>query len=404
MRLITPTINLTLNDLIRIKAGQRVVMACAAASALHKYLHKHAPQVALRVSGLVHYSHPYQGQDLNGKRLLAWRGAGWGDQFVWAGLLRILKTRYPRAEIALLCNPKIYPFWKEAEAELPFSVYYEPCSFEDWKSYDYHLVGEGLVEDDQEPDQPNIWDGHLRLAGIAPASVAPELKRPLVPILPAWRNAAAAWLQKTVGRDSDHDHAVGKRTGSESRPTIVWQLSASTPIRSYPPDQTRRALALLAKRLPEADILVASTPRELAAYRIRPTPAAPYHLCVDVPFQTVLALVERADLIICPDSAIGHAAAAFGRPCVSLWSSFHPDDRVRYYPTHRPIYRAVNCGPCHVHESSPQAKGCPLATSRHARHCRGLAAIPPGKIVAAALAALSPTPARKPPKRNRKES
>jgi len=427
MRLVTAPIDLNLNDAVRVPAGARVVMANVAAAALEKVLRLKARgnQQVMRCSGLAHYSHPYHGQDLNGKSILAWRGMGWGDQFVWAGLLRIIKRLYPEARIALLCNPRIYPFWHEAESELPFEVFYEPCSLSDWQGYDYHLVGEGLVEDDQEPDQPNIYDGHLAFAGIRPDGIPPEWKRPLVPLLPAWRNAAAVWLQQAGappphprrGNSSPRTSPLvfaaprvhGAANGANDiegsgesltprppeaspRPLILWQLAASTPIRSYPPEQTRKALDLLATRLPNATIIVTGSPKEALARGLRPArphrPGTPY-LCIGEPFTTVLALVSMVDLVICPDSALGHAAAAFGRPCVSLWSSFHPAERVKYYPTHLPLYRPVNCGPCRAHERGPEAKGCPLARRGGSPYCRGLAAITPSQIVAAARAALS---------------
>jgi ADP-heptose:LPS heptosyltransferase len=236
----------------------------------------------------------YCGQDLAGRQLLAWRGCGVGDQLVFAGVLRILKRRYPSARIDYYCHPRTMEIWAGVP-DLPFAMWPEPIAFDDWQANDYHLVGEGLCEGDREPDQPNVWDAHLRYAGLDPAAVPLREKRPLVPLAAADRCAAAEWL-------ASRDLAAGR--------VLLWQLAASTPIRSVAPRTTARCLAALSAAFPRAAIVVVGTHRDEPVYAVPQAPNIwPVH---DLPISTVFALVERADCLVCPDSCLSHVAGAFG--------------------------------------------------------------------------------------------
>lgn len=70
-------------------------------------------------------------------------------------------------------------------------------------------------------------------------------------------------------------------------------------------------------------------------------------------FRMHVPLIERASLLICPDSSFGHLAACFPHvPVISLWGVFHPDNRVKYYGNHYPLHNFDVCrwAPCHNHE------------------------------------------------------
>ena len=169
----------------------------------------------------------------------------------------------------------------------------------------------------------------------------------------------------------------------------MWQVGASTPLRGYPPEATRAAIALLAKRLPQARIVLVASDKVLAEYAPLPLVGENVVACVGQPLRTVFALALQAACIVAPDSMLGHVAGGLGVPCVGLWSSFHPADRVKYYPGHVPLYHPVDCSPCRIHECGEQKPGCPKPTGPW---CKGLAAIEPGRIVDAVLSVLSAPP------------
>jgi hypothetical protein len=330
-----------------------------------------------RVSGMGHYRRPYFGHNLDGKRLLMWRGCGIGDQLVWAGLAAILKDRFPRAEIVNYCYPlHCRELWAgAAPGSLSFEPREEPIPFEDWRDFDYHLVGEDLCEADQERDQPDIWTGHLLAAGLDPKTVPAEQCRPLVSIRTEDVRGAAHWLGSRGLRTDPWGHLAG------GRPLILWQLAASSPIRSWRPDLSLAALTLLCRDLPGAVVAVTGRTEDLGAY---PLPEADNLWCATgLPIRTVFALADTAACIVAPDSCLGHAAAALGRPCVSLWGSFLPGDRVGTYPTHRPLVGRTACSPCRTHEKSAATQGCPRCQSgeRTVPYCEALAQIDPEAVV-----------------------
>jgi hypothetical protein len=173
-------------------AGVPVVLPLYAAASLAGVLQA-AGKPAARVSQMGHYTRPYCGQDLAGKRLLAWRGCGVGDQLVFAGCLAYLATRYPSARLDLVCDPRIAGgIWAGAE-NLPFNVLAEPITLAAWDAYDYHWICNGHCDGDHEPNQPDIWSGHLRSIGHdnAPASA----RFPLLPQSAAWTARAREFAE-----------------------------------------------------------------------------------------------------------------------------------------------------------------------------------------------------------------
>jgi len=333
-----------------------------------------------RVSGMGHYTRPYFGQDLNGKRLYAKRGCGVGDQMIFAGMLQILKQRYPDAEIDFCVAPQLWEaLWSDMDPDaLGFRFIAEPTLFSDFREYDYHLIGEFLCEADAEPDQPDIWTGHLQFAGIDPASVPQERRKPVVPRSHAGDMQAAALM-----RDVRVRHGF-------SAPVILWQLAASSRIRSYRPDLTRRALDLIRTEIPEAVIIITGTDEQITRYEIDLDGNMLTTAGCDL--RAVCALIaNRVDVVVCPDSCLGHVCGRYDTPCVSLWSSFLPTDRVGSYSSHRPVTGEIECSPCRCHQRGRIDQGCPLTgEDPHANpYCAGLANITPEEIVSNVMEALS---------------
>lgn len=384
MKIITTTEAFCQPQVMDLQPGERVVVPDWVAYGVRDRL----GASKVRISGAGSYTRHYCGQDLDGKTLIARRGHGLGDQLVFSGILRLLKLRYPQARIIFCVHPGMIGIWGARDKDAPYKQYYqlagECIPWAEWQAADYHLIGEDLVESNCEPDQPNIWDLHLAWAGIDPATVQDRDKRP-VPMLTARAAAMAqAWL----------DIQPAARAGCH--PIILWQLASSSTIRSYPPEQTRRALALLADSAPQAMIIPTGTKADAATYTDLPERAniAPH---VGGYFHDIIGLLEHpaTALLICPDSCFGHLAAAGPHlpPVLSLWGSFLPQDRVSYYPNHYPLVGGGTCSVCRAHDPDEPPYGCP----RFGGYCRAVANIAPEDIVAQALEIITrnPQPATK---------
>ena len=364
MRLVTLSQEFQYSPGLRVPAGLRVVMpdhACRACRAMAA-----ADKCDIRISGIGNYVRPYCGQDLTGKTLCVWRGAGIGDHFVWSGLLAELHRRWPSAEIDsyVPAHPALLKLWSNS-AGLGWQTFPEPIPFDDFRSYDYHLLGEHMSETDSEPDCGNLWDAMFARAGLDPDHIATDRKRPCFALLPA-DFAAAEEIISGLGR------------------VILWQAMPANAMRAYPPEPTREALRLLCTALPEHQVLCLGFPRELAAYR--PLPKLPNLRELRAPpLGVTLALMHRAALLVCPDSSLGNAAGAFPHlPVVSLWGPFAPADRISYFGNHHTISGQRECAPCRWN----WGRRCPQARKRDAPYCRALAAIDPREIVCLAKGAL----------------
>jgi hypothetical protein len=320
----------------------------------------------VRVSGMGHYTRPYYAHDLAGKSVLVWRGGGIGDRLVLGGALLALRELFPTADIAMFNSPSSRSLFDGAD-NLPYRVVYEPLTLAEWDRYDYHLVLTDLVESDREPDQPDMWTSYVRRIG---------LDRLLTPgVLAGWRGYVVA-PSSMRSRHAAYDF-WRPRPG---RPRLLWQLAASTALRSYAPARTVEALTALREAFPESYLGVFPSRFLANQYAAVRTLAGVEWLTTGI--QTSFELIRQCDCLVCPDSCLGHAAAATDVPVVSLWGSFAPALRVADYPNHLPLTGKRECAPCLRHEDGHGRGGCPRAEAQPPGWCEALAGIEPAAIVA----------------------
>jgi ADP-heptose:LPS heptosyltransferase len=133
----------------------------------------------------------------------------------------------------------------------------------------------------------------------------------------------------------DRDRAAADalwREGGGGKPRVLVNVSVGHPERSWPPEKFERLLLRVRERLPDATIVLASMPAEQATAQALATAvqgrAAPLSLA------QVFAAISTADLLISPETAITHAASAFGIPTIALqrkgnsrWSPYRTPGR-----------------------------------------------------------------------------
>jgi ADP-heptose:LPS heptosyltransferase len=97
---------------------------------------------------------------------------------------------------------------------------------------------------------------------------------------------------------------------------ILVNLSAGHPERRWPDERFAQLLAHLGRRVPNASIAVIALPEDRAsAERLA---ALAHGTPVEPGVRELFALVAAADLVITPDTAVSHIAAAFARPTLTL--------------------------------------------------------------------------------------
>lgn len=293
-------------------------------------------EVDYRLSHFNSYENRYHGQPLGNGRLAIYRHGAIGDTLMATAVVAEIRRRNPEAQIDLYCRPSNVDLWHGLGVNVRpgFPVFDEVRG-------DQHLFYENMLESDSEPDQRCAIDNMLAFAGIDPASVPSDRKIPVV-----------------VERAEDF------HGGSTIGKYVVVQDGASNGNRSYPHTEA------LCEQLWGIGVQV------LRMGENRRLPS----------FRNVIPHVKNAALVICPDSSIGHLAAAFPHvPVISLWGLFHPGDRIRYYRNHHPIvgFRACPHAPCrsHLFVLPHQCKDAP---SFDGKSCAALAAISPEVVIAKA--------------------
>lgn len=142
-------------------------------------------------------------------------------------------------------------------------------------------------------------------------------------------------------------------------PLVLVAPGASCSAPRYPGDRLAEAMRLLAERQ-GARIVVVGSARETAMTDevVAATPGA-VSLAGLLSVSELCALVERAALVICQNSAPLHIADALDRPMLVLYSG--AEDIEQWRPRHAPsvlLNRAAECAPCHLFECERSDMRC----------------------------------------------
>lgn len=363
----------------------RYVLPAGPAQAYAKAMTASAAKFSMSVFNA--YARPYGGSDLNGKRLALYRHAAFGDQLMVTSVPVYLRHLYPQAAIDVYCSASVLPLWRG----LPVRAFAAPLTFEAARTYDFHLFYDQMLEEDREPDQANAYDSLFAFAGHGDAPDC--FKRPKVV-------ETATDAQELLDRlpMAPAVLADGK--------TLVYQLGAANPNRTYPPEFGAEFVEAFLCEFPAWRVVVVGLDKEGKDWSrfFDSVPALKSNgRCLDLvnrlrQFRSLIPLVRQAGLVVCPDSSIGHLAAAFPKvPVISLWGLFAPADRAKYYPNHRALWPREVCphAPCHNHDFALPLKLCRDATNAMPKpeSCAVLRAISPRKLLETAREILDAKPA-----------
>jgi hypothetical protein len=255
-----------------------------------------------------------------------------------------------------------------------------PPTAQAWDTYDAHVplddLFSGKVMGTELGTGPGNFFGRVyRWMGAETDEVAvdPIYKKPTLTVI-----------------DSDSAELVRLGKWPLPEPFFVYHVTASGPTRTYPPDLGREAVMALLEAFPTHHAVpVGASPS--IDFRI------PHKRVVDLfnctkEFRSLLPVLQAASFVVCPDSAVLHAAAGVDTPTVSIWGAYAPSDRCEFYPKSYPLYVPEVCphAPCHPQSGLPQAK-CKDATNRTKGtqfFCNAIRAVTAQMIVEAAKKAV----------------
>lgn len=282
------------------------------------------------------YERRYSGQDANGRRIAIYRESAFGDAMIVTGLAHHIKTLFPDCQIDIHSVPQMLGVWVNNTDVNFLGV---PLSFDAMRGSDYHILLEGMIENDSEPEQQNCYDALYDFCGLAHFHVPSEHKRPWLVWGPQDEAACKQW--------------------KDAKPWkyVLWHVTPSSAPRIYPPHLQEQAIAAIAEHI---DVVLVG--RQDNA----PMPKVSHPRVHDwtqrtAQWRSLLPMIREASCVVAPDSSVLHATAAFPDvPLVGLWGPFHPNDRAKYYSNHHAIHAHETCpyAPCRMQRNEFPVHKC----------------------------------------------
>jgi ADP-heptose:LPS heptosyltransferase len=342
----------------------------------HLYLDDHTPNTEWEWSSFNPWERRYGGQNLTGKRVLVYRHSAYGDQLMVSAIPHYLKTMCPDARVDLYCDPVVMDLWAGCPyvegSAIPIPIPFDAVQHE----YDYHIMYEGMMEANGEWDQYNAYDDMFGVLGLDPPN---KFKRPFVTVRP---------------EDSKGINEAGLDLNMKY---MVYHLAPANMNRCYPILHGMKFLREFLSVYPDWNAIVVGIMPKGNFYN-QYIVNKPLARCIDLvnrteKFRTLVPIIERASLVVCPDSSVLHLAAAFPDvPIVSLWGLFGPEDRAKYYTNNHSVWKPSTCphAPCHNHDFNLPLTKCEDAGGYHEdqQYCRVLESIELEEILAATMEAV----------------
>jgi len=219
-----------------------------------------------------------------------------------------------------------------------------PASLEAWDSYDAHLPTDDLFSGQV---------GNTKL-GTGPGNCYQRIYE--------WMGV---WDEKTMAKYCrpylhlvEPDHNELKELGKWPLPIpyFAYHVSSSGPTRTYPPKMGQDAVLALLEAHPHHHAVIIGLDNSNNFKVDHPRVIDLFNTTKQI--RSLFPIIANADFVVAPDSSVNHIAAGLDTACVSLWGSYHPDDRMTYYPKNVSVFKPDTCphAPCRPHAGLPQAK------------------------------------------------
>jgi ADP-heptose:LPS heptosyltransferase len=282
------------------------------------------------------YEKPYRGQDLNGKTLFCFRGAGIGDLMAMMVGVRILKEKYPESLINVGSMLSYKQLFENDPSVNEFSQM--PYPLELVMEADYTVSFQGIIESNYSASHVHMYDLFLHKFGFNPDEIPNEMKIP-----------------KVFPDENDKSIKEFIQENSNGMLTAGIQLEASNIIRNYHPE----LILELIKRLISNDIkpFLIGEPHKVKGiienFRLTAEDFAVDLLPYCNTLNGLISAINNCDFLIGPDSSGLHIAGALGKPMVGVFGPILSDLRLRYFKNTIGIDCSTVCSPCFLHMDRP---------------------------------------------------
>ncbi len=249
-------------------------------------------------------------------RVLVARNMGLGDVLIVTAVLRELKRQFPRARIVFATIPRYLPLLEgNPDIHSAVAIGAEPGAVGFDASVDLCNWSETALDRCTRP-RADVFGCKLGLGRIAD-------RRPVYRVRPDERR----WARRVL------EHLP--------RPVVGIGLRASTRVRTYPLESSRRLARLLVATGASVVLLDHAAATGWAGPQI-------LNLSGRTTIRQAGAIIECLDALVAPDSGLIHLAAAAGTPTVALFGSIPHQLRIAGYPQCRAIQinEHIGCPPC----------------------------------------------------------
>lgn len=298
--------------------------------------------------------------DYNGKQILIMRVGGFGDLVLLTPVLREIKRRWPTTIVDVCCMPHYGAVLTGLDYIHQVVPYPLPADL--LEQYDAWVFMEKAIELNPLAQKMHATDLFALLAGVSD----PDFKEKK----PDYRVSSneVIWAMEAY-----------PRTDGVQR--VAIQVGASAASRMYPLEQLSTVANQLMEKGWEVFLLgakgeIPGTP-DLPLLRNLSTAA--------LTFRQSCAVLNNADCVLGPDSALIHVAGALGVPAVGLYGPFLGSLRTAYCPTTFVIQSHGPCAPC-FHHAYLNVNWPPNGPCNQSNRCDVLAKINPEAIVQRVMA------------------
>lgn len=283
----------------------------------------------------------YKGEDLNNKKLFAFRTGGVGDIFFLNPVLVYLKKKYPT------CTIRVASGCKQPLENLPEidELYDMPFDAELLKSSDYQKMFQGIIETSNETSKRvHAVDMFFSYFKIDSIQLPKEVKKPKL----IYTDDELKWLDKTckdlnIKKD---DFVIG------------IQMETSAPLRNFPKEKMKIIIDVLAKE-PNVKIVLIGTQAQANVGTYYKSNYENVTLAINYTVRQALILAKRYNLVISPDTFMVQAAGALETPLIGLYGPFASEVRMKYFKNAIGLDPKVACSPCFKHDFRACIKGNP---------------------------------------------
>lgn len=294
----------------------------------------------------------YKAHDLNGKSILIFRFGGFGDLLFISSLVRYLKKKYPDSKICVACAKDKQMIWRRNKDIARFGIHNYPITWKLLQCFDYHLHLDGLIERNKFAEVYNVYDLVFNEAGFDFNRVDPRDKMPVYEPDPDHIKRARQFLKYQLNIDPKKERL------------IAIQARATSNVRTLDP----RALMEVSMKFSMLKGFKVLQLGKLGDIPVNIINLNVFNLAGRLKMKESVAILKYCDLVITPDSAMVHFAAAMNIPTVSVFGPFPPDLRTRYYPLNMsvepPPSDPEKCWPCFCHDTvCPKVVGKRIRTS-----------------------------------------